>query len=55
MATFTIKKQHWIDRRGVTRTVPMRVLVLGYPRTGTACESAAAVMAKFELNPNRDF
>ncbi|KAJ7457774.1 hypothetical protein FB451DRAFT_1047186 [Mycena latifolia] len=28
----------WVDRRGATRTVPMRVLVLGFFRTGTACE-----------------
>ncbi len=26
-----------IDRRLCTRVVPMRVLVLGFPRTGTAC------------------
>ncbi|KAJ7137156.1 P-loop containing nucleoside triphosphate hydrolase protein, partial [Mycena epipterygia] len=30
-----------IDRRGAKRTVPMRVLVLGYPRTGTASMRAA--------------
>ncbi|KAJ6537149.1 P-loop containing nucleoside triphosphate hydrolase protein, partial [Mycena capillaripes] len=30
-----------VDRRGAPRTVPMRVLVLGYPRTGTASMRAA--------------
>ncbi|KAJ7619022.1 hypothetical protein B0H17DRAFT_641897 [Mycena rosella] len=25
----------WVNRRGAARTVPMQVLVLGYPRTGT--------------------
>ncbi|KAJ7062577.1 P-loop containing nucleoside triphosphate hydrolase protein [Mycena amicta] len=31
----------WIDRRGAKRTVPMQVLVLGFPRTGTASMHAA--------------
>ncbi|KAJ7062576.1 P-loop containing nucleoside triphosphate hydrolase protein [Mycena amicta] len=31
----------WIDRRGAKRTVPMQVLVLGFPRTGTASMHSA--------------
>ncbi|KAJ6556370.1 P-loop containing nucleoside triphosphate hydrolase protein [Mycena capillaripes] len=37
-------KERWVDRRGATRTVPMRVLVLGYPRTGTSSMRAALEM-----------
>ncbi|KAJ6502942.1 P-loop containing nucleoside triphosphate hydrolase protein [Mycena vitilis] len=40
MAQSIIGKK-WVDRRGATRTVPMRVLVLGYPRTGTDSMRAA--------------
>ncbi|KAJ6562695.1 hypothetical protein DFH09DRAFT_984937 [Mycena vulgaris] len=31
----------WVDRRGARRTVQMKVLVFGYPRTGTTSMSAA--------------
>ncbi|KAJ7159252.1 P-loop containing nucleoside triphosphate hydrolase protein [Mycena crocata] len=31
----------WIDRHGAKRTVPMKVLVLGFPRTGTSSMLAA--------------
>ncbi|KAJ7487001.1 P-loop containing nucleoside triphosphate hydrolase protein [Mycena latifolia] len=41
MAQPLTRKTGWIDRRGATRTVPMKVLVLGYPRTGTASMRAA--------------
>ncbi|KAF7290867.1 hypothetical protein MKEN_01494200 [Mycena kentingensis (nom. inval.)] len=34
----------WIDRRGADRTVPMKVLVLGLPRTGTASMTEALSM-----------
>ncbi|KAF7320710.1 hypothetical protein HMN09_00156500 [Mycena chlorophos] len=37
------KLRTWIDRRGAKRTVPMEVLVLGYPRTGTASMHSALV------------
>ncbi|KAJ6556368.1 P-loop containing nucleoside triphosphate hydrolase protein [Mycena capillaripes] len=36
-----MEKEGWVDRRSATRTVPMRVLVLGYPRTGTVSMRAA--------------
>ncbi|KAJ6523392.1 hypothetical protein DFH09DRAFT_198369 [Mycena vulgaris] len=32
----TTHPDQWVERRGARRTVPMKVLVLGYPRTGTA-------------------
>ncbi|KAJ7354241.1 P-loop containing nucleoside triphosphate hydrolase protein [Mycena albidolilacea] len=34
-----------MDRRGAKRTVPMKVLVLGFCRTGTACDDAEALEA----------
>ncbi|KAJ7203985.1 P-loop containing nucleoside triphosphate hydrolase protein [Mycena rebaudengoi] len=34
----------WIDRRGAARTVPMKVLVLGYCRTGTSSMRTALQM-----------
>ncbi|CAK5266755.1 unnamed protein product [Mycena citricolor] len=34
--SWTPPRSEWRSRRGKTRTVPMKVLVLGYPRTGTS-------------------
>ncbi|KAJ6573105.1 P-loop containing nucleoside triphosphate hydrolase protein [Mycena vulgaris] len=31
-----VSNNNWVDRRGASRTVPMRVLVLGFCRTGTS-------------------
>ncbi|KAJ6540725.1 hypothetical protein B0H19DRAFT_1313523 [Mycena capillaripes] len=42
-------KTSWIDRRGATRTVPMQVLVLGYFRTGTACDGSLAMQQALEM------
>nr|GAT44696.1 predicted protein [Mycena chlorophos] len=35
-----VRPELWVDRRGAKRVVEMKVLVLGYPRTGTACFAA---------------
>ncbi|CAK5266748.1 unnamed protein product [Mycena citricolor] len=35
-SSWTPHRSEWQSRRGKTRTVPMKVLVLGYPRTGTS-------------------
>ncbi|KAJ7139141.1 P-loop containing nucleoside triphosphate hydrolase protein [Mycena epipterygia] len=49
MAHSLIGRQRLCDRRGAIRTVPMRVLVLGYPRTGTACDGNPAMQAALEI------
>ncbi len=40
--------QTWIDRSQAKRTVPMKVLVLGWPRTGSKSTSAALYNLGFD-------
>lgn len=43
----------WVYRRGAKRTVPMDVLVMGMPRTGTSCGSQPILSRAVRLKYGR--